>query len=96
MLAPTTVPMASKDVIHRDDPGGILLFQVRTDEMHFISREAFALYSLCDGTRTVTDIEALVAEHAPELRGEEGERRIEEFLEELADRTIIELWRETP
>jgi hypothetical protein len=93
MLDPETLPIHSKDVVTRNDSCGRLLFQVRTDEMHFISDSAFALFLLCDGSRTVAQIEELLAREQPELATPEARERIEQFIESLAERNIIELWR---
>lgn len=93
MLAPETLPLRSRDVVTRTDSGGVLLFQVRTDEMHFISDSAFALLALCDGSRTVEQIEELLARTKPELATPEARERIEQLIESLAERNVVELWR---
>ncbi len=93
MLTPETIPIRSRDVVTRNDSGGVLLFQVRTDEMHFVSDAAFALFSLCDGSRTVAEIEELLARELPELDAPGARASVEQFFESLADRDVIELWR---
>jgi Coenzyme PQQ synthesis protein D (PqqD) len=85
------IPLRSKDVVTRNDSGGVLLFQVRTDEMHFISDSAFALFALCDGSRTVGDIVELLAEAQPEMASGEARERVGQFIESLADRHVVEL-----
>jgi hypothetical protein len=87
MLTADTLPVACRDVVTRSEPGGVLLFQVRTDEMFFATRSAFALFSLCDGTRTVSEIERELEAHDAERRA-----RVERFLTVLAERSLIELW----
>lgn len=86
-----TIPLRSKDVVTRKDAQGILLFQVRTDEMHFISNNAFALLSLCDGSRTVEEIQEFVAANQPAMASTDGRALIAQFIESLAQRNIIEL-----
>jgi len=93
MLTPETVPIRSADVVTRRDEGGVLLFQVRTDEMHFVSDDAFALLSLCDGSRTVAEIEELLARSRPELDAPAARASVEQFFESLAGRNVLELWR---
>lgn len=87
MLTTDTLPIPSRDVVTRGESGGVLLFQVRTDEMYFATPSAFALFSLCDGTRTVGEIEREVGALRPD-----GRRRVERFLAALAERSLIELW----
>jgi hypothetical protein len=86
-----TIPLRSKDVVTRRDTQGILLFQVRTDEMHFITNNAFVLFSLCDGSRTVEEIQDVVASNQPDLASPDGRTQIAQFIESLAQRNIIEL-----
>jgi hypothetical protein len=86
-----TIPLRSKDVVTRKDAQGVLLFQVRTDEMHFISESAFALFSLCDGSRTVQEIQEFVAANQPEISSPRGRTLIADFIESLAQRNVIEL-----
>jgi hypothetical protein len=93
MLAPDTIPLPCKEVVSRVEPGGALLFQVRTDEMFFVSPGAFSLFSLCDGSRTIAEIHALLAHYQPELASQAGHEQVERFLESLAERRLVELWR---
>lgn len=86
-----TIPLRSKDVVTRNDSRGMLLFQVRTDEMHFVSDGAFALFALCDGSRTVGEIEELLAARQPEMAAPDARQRIEQFIESLAQRQVVEL-----
>ena len=86
-----TIPLRSKDVVTRNDSRGMLLFQVRTDEMHFVSDSAFALFSLCDGSRTVGEIEELLAAGQPEMASLDARQAVEQFIESLAQRSVVEL-----
>lgn len=90
-LVSEMIPLRSKDVVTRNDSRGMLLFQVRTDEMHFVSDSAFALFSLCDGSRTVGEIEELLAARQPEMASSDARQRVEQFIESLAQRSVIEL-----
>jgi hypothetical protein len=92
MLTGNEVPTRAAGVVVRAEPEGVLLFQGRTDQMYFTSPAAFALFSLCDGTRTICEIEDLVAVHDPRARLPQSRTRLGDFLEDLAARQLIELW----
>lgn len=92
MLATDAIPFLSKDVITRPDTSGILIFQVRTDEMHFISENAFALLALCNGSRTISEIEELIINQQPESAAEKIKAGVDKFLESLIERRVLELW----
>ena len=92
MLATDAIPYFSKDVITRPDSDGVLIFQVRTDEMHFVSENASALLALCNGSRTISEIEELVAEFQPEAAKIKLKNYVEQFLESLVERRILEIW----
>ena len=87
MVTAETLPIPSRDVVTRAEAGGVLLFQIRTDEMFFATPSAFALFSLCDGTRTVGEIEREVGARQPD-----DQRCVEDLLEILAERSLLELW----
>lgn len=86
------LPVANGDVIQRRERDGVLLFQVHTDEMFYISPDAFRLFRMCDGTRTVGEI----VEHVEAVRGQEvtndEKDGIVHFFNELARRSLVELW----
>lgn len=92
MLPPDAIVLVSRQVMPRVQPEGILLYQTRTDEMHVISPPAYALLRLCDGGRTVREVEAEVAAIQPEFGTPEGREQVERFLEALSERRIVELW----
>lgn len=92
MLDTNSIPLLSKDVITRRDSNGVLLFQVRTDEMHFLSENAFALLKLCDGSRTLSEIEEVFFEFQPESAMIGAKTDIEGFLESLVIRRVLEVW----
>jgi catechol 2,3-dioxygenase-like lactoylglutathione lyase family enzyme len=94
MLYPETIPIHSKDVVTRKDSTGRLLFQVRTDEMHFISEDAFTLFSLCDGSRTIAQIEAILIPAQPGLAPHEVRAKIEQFIESRDLERSLKFYRE--
>jgi Coenzyme PQQ synthesis protein D (PqqD) len=91
-MSPDTVPLSAAEVVTRKDPRGRLLFHIGTDEMYFLSESAHLIFQLCDGTRTVRQIEDLIASGNPEWSGNDARTRVEDLLAELARRQIIELW----
>ncbi len=91
MLSNDTIPLKSKDVVHRNDVNGVLLFQVRTDEMHFVPKEGWTLLQLCDGAHSLQEIESLVV--CAKGANADARTRIENFLLELEARHLIEIWR---
>jgi hypothetical protein len=93
MLNDNSIPILSKDVITRRDSNGVLIFQVRTDEMHFLSENAFALLTFCNGSRTIREIEKLVAGYQPEPSKPTSKNHVVNFLESLIDRRVLEIWR---
>lgn len=92
MLATDAILYLSKDVITRPDSNGVLIFQVRTDEMHFVSENASALLALCNGSRTISEIEEVVAEFQPEATKTKLKSYVEQFVESLVERRILEIW----
>ena len=92
MITDYSIPILSKDVITRPDANGVLIFQVRTDEIHFITENAFALLSLCNGNRTISEIEEIATENQPEQVKTKTRRGVENFLESLVERRVLEIW----
>jgi len=83
-----SIPLLYSDVIARKDKNGILLFQVRSDEMYFISFVAYEQIILkCDGSKTIDEI----------IKGLDLTKMIDDnsiytFFRELENRKIISLW----
>lgn len=92
MISQHAIPLVSRDVVHRNDPRGVLLFQVRTDEIHFLDKDAYSLFQLCDGARTISEIEALLVGDTENGSNADARERFERFLNDLAERSLIELW----
>jgi len=92
MIATDALLTLSKDVIVRRDAFGVLLFQVRTDEMYFVPHAAAALLRLVDGSRTLVEI----GEAALNLEAEADRAAllpaIESLFSSLAERQVVEVW----
>lgn len=83
-----TLPILSRDIIARQDSNGVLLFQVKTDEMYFVSQAAYQSILLhCNGSQTLREM----IEQSPSTT-EGKEQDFEQFICELQKRKIIELW----
>jgi hypothetical protein len=82
----------SKDVILRRDPAGLLLFQVRTDEMYFVPHAAAALLKLVDGSRTLGEIEDETLRQHPALDRNVFAPAMSSLFASLAERKVIEVW----
>lgn len=80
-----SIPLISSDVIARKDKNGMLLFQVYSDEMYFVSLSAYEqIISKCDGSKTVGELIDDIRTDNPSA--------IYSFLQELESRQIITLW----
>lgn len=91
-----STPISGDSVLHptpwcsvREQEERYLVYNRRTDEMHLVPPTGFYVYRLCDGTRTVGDVEA---ELAAALDADPGDlhRRLEGFLAALLARGILE------
>ena len=67
-----------------------LIYNSRTDEMHLLPRSGFYAYELCDGLRTVVEIEEALGQmmHTPD--GALG-KSLTGFLGKLIDRGILQI-----
>lgn len=75
-------------VVRKQNPDH-LFYNSRTDELHLVPPAGFMVYGLCDGRRTVAEIESEVAEAMGEdTRSVRGP--LLEFLERLVARGVLE------
>ena len=86
------IPVLSEHVMTRKDRNGMLLFEIPTDEMYFVTPNGFYLVSLCNGSQTLAEIvNDLSARHTgpdfDELRSE-----LLGFYSELKKRKLIQFW----
>lgn len=86
------IPLISQNIVTRQEQGGALLFEIESDEMYFVTHAVYELLQLCDGSRTVEELEAIVAERVGGQEELEDRRRVEACLEELAIRHVVDLW----
>jgi hypothetical protein len=92
VIAPDALLTLSNDVITRRDPAGLLLFQVRTDEMYFVPHAAAALLKLVDGSRTLAEIGDAAMDLGPVADGAALISTITSLFSSLAERQVIEVW----
>ena len=77
-----TVLVPTSWCVVREQRDEYLVYNSRTDELHLISPMGRYLYMLCDGLRTVAEIQALVQPAAGAA--------VSEFLAKLAARGLVE------
>jgi hypothetical protein len=81
-INPDTVLSPTTWCVVREQRAEYLVYNSRTDELHLISPMGRYLYLLCDGLRTVAEIQALL----PQAAG----AAIPEFLAGLVTRGLVE------
>ena len=79
------LPLRSEHVVVRRQDDGVLLFQQRRDEMYLAPQAVWRLLSLCDGSRTVAELAAM-------LDPPVDAARMADVLDGLAERQLVELW----
>jgi hypothetical protein len=85
-----SIPVLSKDIIARKDTNGMLLFQVKSDEMYFISFNAYKSFLRnCDGSQTLWEV---IGRSGMDIHDAEVEKSLEKFVDALCAKNIIELW----
>ncbi len=92
MLADEVLVTLSNDVILRRDPAGLLLFQVRTDEMYFVPHAVAALLSFVDGSRTLGEIKDEAMRLDPTMDRNALLPAMTSLFASLAERQVIEVW----
>lgn len=89
-LAPDAIPIQAPHCVVRRQQEGYLFYNPHTDEMHLVPAAGFAVYSQCDGVRTVADIQQWMAP-AARARRADAQAAVARFLEDLARRGILEV-----
>jgi hypothetical protein len=92
VIATDALLTLSKDVILRRDPSGLLVFQIRTDEMYFVPHAAAALLKLVDGSRTLAEIGDAAMDLEPAADRIALMPAISSLFASLAERQVIEVW----
>ncbi len=89
-LSGDTILQASALCVARPQKEQYLFYHYRTDELHLVSPEGYYLYQLCDGLRSVQEVEDLfVAKSKSDAAGTASSIRT--FFEELVARGILEV-----
>lgn len=92
MITQESIPLRASQTTIRQDPNGVLLFQMATDQMYLAGPAAGAVFDLCDGTRSVRAIVAVLLEHNPAWNRAEAVGQVASLLDALRCRGLIELW----
>ena len=76
----------------REQEERYLIYNPQTDELHLIPPTGFYTYKLCDGSRTIGDVWAALAD---QIRDDplQLQRRLHRFLADLIERGILEVAR---
>jgi len=76
----------------REQEERYLIYNPQTDELHLIPPSGFYTYKLCDGSRTVGDVRAVLVDQLlddpSQIQG-----RLHRFLADLIERGILEVAR---
>lgn len=86
----SAIPLISDNVVFRDDENGMLIFQIHTDEMYFVSNETYAIIQKCNGANTCDDIVSGIMGQS-KMTPTEIQSFFIKFIENLIERKIIEL-----
>jgi len=76
--------------IVRPQKEGYLFYNSHTDELHLVSSDGLVVYELCNGLRTVGEIQHWLSEAIYDER-EIAQKRIEQFIESLVVRGLLEV-----
>lgn len=86
------IPVLSEHVMTRKDSNGMLLFEIPTDEMYFVTDDGFFLISLCNGSQTLGEIISGLNELQPESGSDALKTELLGFYSELEKRKLIHFW----
>lgn len=89
-LVPDSVLIPSKACVVREQGEGWLFYNSRTDELHLVPPAGVATYQLCDGLKTVGEINQILGE-CMGLAPESLRERLYGFLGQLVSRGILEV-----
>ena len=89
-LLPDSVLIPSKACVVREQGEGWLFYNSRTDELHLVPPTGVVTYQLCDGLKTVGEINQILSECLG-LNPETVQGRLYDFLGQLVSRGILEV-----
>ncbi|MCB1764502.1 MAG: PqqD family protein [Candidatus Competibacteraceae bacterium] len=89
-LSDSARPLATRWCVARPQKEQYLLYNSRTDEMHLVPVTGYYVYQLCDGLRSVAELEEELSQALGTSR-EEVQPVLRRFLSELLDRGVLEL-----
>jgi Coenzyme PQQ synthesis protein D (PqqD) len=78
----------------REQEDRYLVYNPQTDELHLIPPTGFYTYALCDGARTVGEVQAVLADQIPADRAR-LQSCLHRFLADLIARGILEVSRDS-
>jgi hypothetical protein len=89
-IAGNTTLRISERCVMRPQEEQYLFYHSRTDELHLVSPSGFYLVHLCNGLRTVAEIEALLAEALSDDRHSVAQK-VRPFLQGMVTRGVLEV-----
>lgn len=89
VLSSDTVLQPSGLCVARPQKDSYLFYHYRTDELHLVPPVGYYVYRLCDGLRSVGEIERLLTNGAGS--GGDAAAAVRDFLEQLLVREILEV-----
>lgn len=85
-----SIPLISKNIAFRKDDNGMLIFQINTDEMYFVSHATYPLIALCNGANSCQDILNILKKY-DNSKSDIVSNTFEMFIKDLLSRDIISL-----
>jgi hypothetical protein len=89
-ISDTTILRPADRCVVREQVDQFLVYNGSTDELHLIPPTGFFVYALCDGLRTVNELQDIVGtalQSDPALL----RQRLQDFLSALVDRGVLEV-----
>lgn len=69
--------------IFREEEDGAFLFDPQSGNLKYVNALGRSIYQLCDGDSSVLDIKSLVKENYSDIPGEQIDKDIDSFLQDL-------------
>jgi hypothetical protein len=88
VTAPRVVLSATRWCAVRQHKGGYLVFNTKTEELHFMSEECYDIFGLCDGSLTAEEIARYLDSGTPGLHDDLSQTR--NLIEMFVARGLVE------
>lgn len=71
VITPRVVLSVTRWCSVRQHKGGYLVFNAKTEELHFMTEECYGIFGLCNGTLTAEEIAQYLESGTPRREGEQ-------------------------